>query len=140
MSGVAVHDCVGALLVRNGELLLGRRAAGRDWLAGAWDVFGGHIEPGETEQQALSRELQEELGIVATRMLRLETLSGDAPEPWRLCLYAVTAWSGEPCNRQPEEHAQLRWCPLADAQQRLRTAHPDFARVLARAAAIDDGG
>lgn len=140
MSDAGMHDCVGAVLVRNRELLLGRRAAGRDWLADAWDVFGGHIEPGETEQQALSRELQEELGIVATRMLRLDTLSGDAPEPWRLHLYAVTAWSGEPRNRQPEEHAFVRWCPLADAQQRLRAAHPDFARVLARAAAIGDGG
>lgn len=129
----ATHDCVGALLVRDGELLLGRRAAGRDWLADAWDVFGGHIEPGETEQQALSRELQEELGIVPTRIRRLDTLSGDAPEPWRLSLYAVTAWSGEPSNRQPEEHAELRWCALTDAQQRLQAAHPDFARILAEA-------
>jgi 8-oxo-dGTP diphosphatase len=110
-----LHDCVGALLVRNGELLLGRRAARREWLADAWDVFGGHIEQGETGQQALSRELREELGVVPTRMRHLGTLAGDEPEPWRLGLYAVTAWTGEPRNLQSEEHAQLRWCPLAEA-------------------------
>lgn len=132
---IATHDCVGALLVRNGELLLGRRAAGCDWLADAWDVFGGHIEPGETEQQALSRELQEELGIVPARMLRMDTLGGETPESWRLSLCAVTAWSGEPRNLQPQEHDELRWCALADAQQRLQAAHPEFVRVLAEAVA-----
>lgn len=132
----AVHDCVGALLVRDGQLLLGRRAANRDWLADVWDVFGGHIEEGETAQQALSRELREELDIVPTRTQRLETLAGDEPEPWRLCLYAVTAWSGVLRNLQPEEHAQLRWCSLAEAQRLLQAAHPDFARVLAEAVAM----
>lgn len=131
------HDCVGALLVRDGAVLLGRRT-GRDWLAGAWDVFGGHIERGEDPRQALARELEEELGVVATHLRFLDTLHGAAPEPWRLRLYAVTAWRGEPRNRQPDEHAELRWCGLAEARRHLRMAHPRFARVLA--AALRPGG
>jgi 8-oxo-dGTP diphosphatase len=131
----SVHDCVGALLVRDGAVLLGKRASDRDWLAGAWDVFGGHIEAGESEQDALRRELDEELGIVPVRMQRLDTISGDAPEPWRLHLYVVAAWQGTPCNLAPDEHAELRWCTLAEAQQRLGAAHPDFPRLLALALA-----
>jgi len=129
------HDCVGALLVRDGTVLLGRRSPDRDWLAGAWDVFGGHVEPGEDEEAALRRELDEELGIVPTRLRRIETISGGAPEPWRLHLYAVTAWQGEPRNRQPQEHAELGWFALAEAQERLAAAHPEFARLLAAALA-----
>lgn len=129
------HDCVGALMVRNGLVLLGRRRDDCDWLAGAWDVFGGHIEPGESEPEALRRELNEELGIAPTQVQRLETISGDAPEPWRLHLYVVTEWQGMPRNRVPEEHAELHWCTLAEAEQRLGAAHPDFPRLLAMALA-----
>ena len=127
------HDCVGALLVRDGKLLLGQRASDRAWLAGAWDVFGGHIETGETPEQALRRELDEELGVVPSQLRHLGTLSGDGPASWRLHLYVVSAWQGEPCNRQPHEHAQMCWCTLAQAQQRLAGAHPDFPRLLAQA-------
>lgn len=133
MSDAAVHDCVGALLLRDGAILLGRRAGDRDWLPGAWDVFGGHIESGEDAGQALLRELDEELGIVAEATHYLATLNGEAPEPWHLQLYVVTAWQGELRNRQPAEHAELRWCGLAEAQQLLRGAHQDFPRVLAEA-------
>ena len=116
-------------------MLLGRRSDDCDWLPGAWDVFGGHLEPGEDELAALRRELGEELGIVPRRWRRLATLAADAPDPWRLDLYVVTAWDGTPANRQPDEHAELRWCGLAEAQARLRGAHPGFAALLADALA-----
>jgi len=134
------HDCVGALLVRGDSVLLGLRSADCGWLPDAWDIFGGHIEPGESRPDALRRELLEELGIVPTRMQSLETIHGHAPEPWQLHVYAVTAWEGVPSNRQPHEHAELRWCSLADAQQRLRAAHAEFPRLLARALAGSESG
>ncbi|HJR74075.1 MAG TPA: NUDIX domain-containing protein [Luteimonas sp.] len=132
-----MHDCVGAVLVRGEELLLGRRSADRAWLPGAWDVFGGHIEAGENAQAALMRELREELGIVPVRMRPLGEISGEAPDPWRLRLYAVTDWSGEPRNLQPQEHDELRWCSLDDAAGRLEAAHPEFPRLLRRAISAD---
>ncbi len=136
MSDAAAHDCVGALLLRDGAILLGRRAGDREWLPGAWDVFGGHIEPGEEPRQAMLRELDEELGIVPEAAHYLATLNGEAPEAWRLQLYVVTAWQGELRNRQPAEHAELRWCELAEAQRLLRGAHRDFPHVLAEALAL----
>jgi 8-oxo-dGTP diphosphatase len=128
-----VHDCVGALLVRDGRILLGRRRDDCDWLAGAWDVFGGHVEAGESGEQAIARELAEELGlsVLDRDLFYLDCLEGAAPEPWRLRLYRVTNWSGEPTNLA--EHSQLRWCALEEAQALLGAAHPDFARLLALA-------
>ena len=79
MGAPRLHDCVGALLVHDGRVLLGRRAENRDWLPGAWDVFGGHIEPGETEEAALRRELREELGIEPLAPARMATIGGDSP-------------------------------------------------------------
>ena len=127
-----IHDCVGALLVRNGQVLLGHRSSDREWLAGVWDVFGGHIEAGESLLAALQRELAEELGIVPLEPVYLTTIGGDRPQPWRLHLYVVTVWQGEAHNRQTEEHAEIRWCSLTEAQERLGAAHPDFPGLLAQ--------
>lgn len=126
-----VHDCVGALLVRDGRILLGRRSEDCDWLAGAWDVFGGHVEPGESGPQALHRELQEELGIVPVTLRYLGRIGRATPEPWRLRLYVVPRWRGTPENRQ--EHAELRWCGLDEASGYLGGAHEDFPRLFGRA-------
>jgi len=136
MSG-GVHDCVGAVLVRNGKLLLGRRSAAREWLPGAWDVFGGHIEPDENAETALIRELREELGIAPSSMRWLGELSGATPDSWRLRLYAVTVWTGEPRNLQPREHDELRWCSLSEAESKLGDAHPEFPRLLRAAIAAE---
>ena len=59
----AIH-VVCAMIQREGKLLLARRAAGQA-LAGWWEFPGGKVEPGETSEQALARELHEELGIEA---------------------------------------------------------------------------
>ena len=62
-----------AILRRNGLILLARRGAGRH-LAGKWEFPGGKIEPDETAEQALARELDEELGISATIGRRIAQL------------------------------------------------------------------
>ena len=128
-SNALAHDCVGGLLVRDGEVLLGRRSDGREWLPGAWDVFGGHIDAGETPEDALRRELLEELGVHATGMRELGLLEAQ-DHGWRLRLFAVAAWSGEPANRQPEEHAELRWMQRQQACACLAPAHPGFAAMI----------
>lgn len=123
------HDCVGGLLVRGGGVLLGRRSADRAWLPGAWDVFGGHIDAGETAEDALSRELLEELGVHAVAMRELGLLEAK-DGGWRLRLFAVDVWEGEPANRQPEEHAELRWMQRQQACACLAPAHPGFAAMI----------
>jgi 8-oxo-dGTP diphosphatase len=58
-----VDVAVGVLIRPGGDFLLTSRPAGKVY-AGYWEFPGGKLEPGETVEQALQRELQEELGIV----------------------------------------------------------------------------
>ncbi|TCO24834.1 RimJ/RimL family protein N-acetyltransferase [Kribbella steppae] len=56
-------DCVGALIMdEHHRVYVQRRAAERRLLPGIWDIVGGHLEPGETPEEALAREVEEETG------------------------------------------------------------------------------
>ena len=69
------HEVVAALIIQSQMILLGQRSAARAFYPGVWDVFGGHVEPGEQHHQTLIRELQEELGITPTEWRFLETIT-----------------------------------------------------------------
>ena len=51
------HEVVAALIFHTGQILLGLRSAGREFYPNVWDMFGGHVEPGELPDQTLVREL-----------------------------------------------------------------------------------
>ncbi len=128
------HEVVAALIVRSQRILLGHRSSRREFYPGVWDVFGGHMEPGEQQHQTLVRELQEELGITPTEWKYLETISlspQGSTDPVTLHLYLVTAWDGTPANRQLEEHSQIGWLSLAQAAG-LPLAHPGYPEIFAR--------
>ncbi len=57
------HVVAGAL-VTAGRVLLGHRSPLRHWHPDVWDLPGGHVEQGESEPQALAREMREELGVL----------------------------------------------------------------------------
>ena len=59
-------ECAVALIVADGRVLLGHRSKDRPTYPGVWDLFGGHVEAGETLEETLARELDEELAITPT--------------------------------------------------------------------------
>jgi 8-oxo-dGTP diphosphatase len=136
--------CVGAVLIRGVDhgrdgsalVLLGRRAANREFYPDVRDVLGGHLEPGETSEQALVRELREEISVTPTAWASLgefrESLSGENGSIV-LHLYAVTSWKGAPRNLAFEEHSEVSWFAVEDAC-RLTFAHPSYPKILRRAA------
>jgi len=130
-----MEQIVGALIIKSNRILLGLRAPGRRNYPGVWDVFGGHVEAGESKEQALVRELQEELGITPSRWVEWDTLFIPHYETesiqMRLNLYRVKEWSGIPENRQPHEHSTLGWFTLAQAL-RLKRALPAYEDVFKR--------
>ncbi|WP_051715346.1 (deoxy)nucleoside triphosphate pyrophosphohydrolase [Streptomyces bikiniensis] len=101
---VPVVVVAGALYDR-GRLLAARRSAPAD-LAGRWELPGGKLEPGEGPEEALVRELREELGVEVEPGERI-------PGEWPLKPgYVLRVWtarllSGEP--RPLEDHDELRW-------------------------------
>lgn len=100
---------VAAALVReDGRVLLQRRPPGKA-MAGLWEFPGGKVEPGETPEAALARELAEELGIVVAVDAARPCCFASEPSGGRhllLLLYLVRRWSGEP---EALEASALRW-------------------------------
>src|SRR5690349_12264348 len=101
----AIRMC-GAVLYRDGRVLLGTRSRHRTFYHGVWDLPGGHCYAGEAPDWALARELQEEIGVRPVTMVLLATpdLPGTGAETAEYSVYLVTEWVGEPTNLLREEH------------------------------------
>lgn len=105
--GPALRFVAAALMVRGGEILICQRRADQP-MALQWEFPGGKIEPGESAEQALARELNEELGIDASigllvTHIRHNYRHGGAVD---LQFFAVREFSGELENRI---FTQTRW-------------------------------
>jgi len=103
---------VAAALVNSGnQVLLAQRPPGKR-LAGKWEFPGGKVEEGETPEQALARELEEELGIGVTpgEMEPFWFLSHDYVAEFGFHLlmpvYICRKWQG---NAHPKEHTAIEW-------------------------------
>lgn len=104
-------DVVGAAILKDGRCLVARRGPGMA-LAGLWEFPGGKVEPGEAPQDALRREIREELGIEVQVGAPLGV--GEAMAGARrivLSVYAAEWVSGE---LQLLEHDEVRWCGVED--------------------------
>jgi 8-oxo-dGTP diphosphatase len=90
----------------NGKVLIGRRKPGKH-MGGKWEFPGGKIEPGETPEQSLARELSEELGVQAQvgQFLGRAFFDGEGVS-LELLVYRVEGVEGVPALR---EHEELRW-------------------------------
>jgi len=106
-----IEVAAGILIDDRDRVLLMQRLPGKH-LAGLWEFPGGKLEPGETIDEALVRELDEELGIEVLASTPLISLPWRYPEKTvRLHALRVTKWRGEP--RAREGHP-LRWVALRD--------------------------
>ena len=103
-----VDVAVGVLIKPDGEFLLTSRPEGKVY-AGYWEFPGGKFEPGETVQQALARELLEELGIHAHTIEPWHEDMVDYPHALvRLHFCKVLAWSGDLQMREAQSFAWQR--------------------------------
>ncbi|WP_336096811.1 (deoxy)nucleoside triphosphate pyrophosphohydrolase [Roseovarius sp. CH_XMU1461] len=97
-----------ALIDIDGRVLLAQRPEGKS-LAGMWEFPGGKVEPGETPEVALIRELHEELGIETWQScLAPLTFASHSYEGFHLLmpLFACRKWEGVPQGREGQA---LKW-------------------------------
>lgn len=104
-----------ALVDASGRVLLTQRPQHKQ-LGGLWEFPGGKVEPGETPETALSRELKEELGL---------TVEPDALDPYAFAshsyadfhllmpLYLASRWAGEP-KLDPNAAQAMAWAKIED--------------------------
>ncbi|MGW1462788.1 NUDIX domain-containing protein [Streptomyces sp. NPDC002308] len=109
VAAVIVHDRVARRVV------LLQRGEGAKFARGLWDLPVGKSEPGEPITVTAARELYEETGLtVEPRSLKLVQLihgawGVEAPSGFLTVVFVADEWTGEPENREPRKHAQVRW-------------------------------
>lgn len=115
---------VTALLRKGNKVLVGQRPEGHS-LPGQWEFPGGKIERNESPEQALARELREELGIEAEiGALKMAGSHTYGDTCILILFYEVLFWKGEP---KAEHHMDLRWVsddelkslPIPEANRKL---------------------
>jgi len=101
-----VTVCVVGAAILDGDRLLAARRLEPPELAGGWELPGGKVDPGETDEQALVRECREELGVL---IRLLDRVGGD----WPMGTTAILrVWTAEVVDGTPqplEDHSELRW-------------------------------
>ena len=132
-----ITRCVTGALVRDGKVLLVKRAPDMRFYPDVWDLFGGHVEGGESLEDALRREAMEELGV-EIESFHLLGRYDDPVEPAEIMVFAVTAWQGEPVNAAPDEHTDIGWysadeLPASDGLEAYRD-------LVVQAIAASSGG
>jgi len=109
VAAVIVHDRA------EGRVVLIQRGEKAKFGRGMWDLPVGKNEPGEPVTDTAVRELYEETGIVvAAESLKVVHLihaarGVEAPHGFLTVVFVADKWSGEPENREPLKHAQVRW-------------------------------
>jgi len=113
-----------AVIEKSGRFLLGKRSRWKTSAPGYWSPISGRIEPGESEDAALVREVNEEVGLAVAPVRKLgecDTHDGRARIHWWL----VKTISGEAYLRN-DEHSDLRWFTLDE----LSSLSPFFSQDL----------
>lgn len=107
-------DAVLAVIYHDDKVLLGQRSKNESHAAGYWAAIGGGVEPGESFEQAIIREVKEEIGVDVRVVQKLESF----PATENTCMlhwFHVEIISGTPriCD---EEHDELRWFKPSELQ------------------------
>ena len=124
----------------DGKVLLGLRAPSKKVWPRHWDTIGGRVEEGESLEEALSREVQEEVGVKPTQFRLIATVKERQPEMYGDALhhvYAVTSWEGgEPAN-VCDEHTELRWFSISEMLLLTNIVDCDYPLFAQQAAAAN---
>ncbi|MEP1143103.1 MAG: NAD(+) diphosphatase [Henriciella sp.] len=111
------------LAVKDGKCLLGRQAS---WPAGFWSALAGFVEPGETLEQAATRELEEEAGIKADPAKAEYLFCQPWPFPSSMMVGIIVEAETTEVSVEQDELEAARWITKEEARQVIAGTHPDI--------------
>lgn len=124
---------VGAMLVNDErKILMGLRSPWKKAWPNHWDAPGGHVESGETLEQALVREMGEELGIRPTQFQKIGAVDEKRPDLYGDSIshiYQITEWDGGEPRNVCDEHSELGWFSPDDLESLSNLADPEYPRL-----------
>lgn|SRR5581483_5472507 len=128
-----VAKTVGAMFISSdGRVLLGLRSPARRPWPGYWDIIGGHVEDGESLDEALVSESQEEVGVMPRQFRLIATFKERRPEIHGDALhhiYAVTSWQGGKPINVCDEHTELKWFSISEMLLLKNIADVEYPRL-----------
>lgn len=113
--------CAAALIVRDGEVLLARRA--REPWRGRWEIPGGFVEHGEHPAATAVRELAEELGVRVRLIGLLGIYVHARPSAETLQITVYLGETDDEPEADPSEVLEWRWCAPADVPEVMAGDH-----------------
>ncbi|WP_265532415.1 NUDIX hydrolase [Pseudomonas saponiphila] len=128
----------GVAIVRDGQLLLVKRLG--DPEAGCWGLPGGKVDWLEPVEQAMRREIHEELGLTLQGVSLLCVVDQIDPlrqEHWVSPVYLASAPAMAPRNCEPHKHSEVAWFELDRLPQALTQTTRSAVRALVQVAALE---
>ncbi|MDH2999281.1 8-oxo-dGTP diphosphatase [Chelonobacter oris] len=111
-----VKVAVGIIRNEFKQIFITRRLEGKDF-AQSWEFPGGKVDPGENEEQALKRELEEEIGIMVLKTALYERFRFEYPtKVIELSFYLVEEWLNQPFGREGQDGFWLEQHALDSGQ------------------------
>lgn len=119
-----VFECVSFILLKDKQVLLEHRSKLKETDPGMIAIPGGHLEAGETQQQALLRELKEELDVTPKNAKYLCSLYHPTIELQLLHYYVITEWQGAiiPLEADAVDWYEIDNAPVATEADRIALA------------------
>jgi len=100
-AGAIIYD-------NNGKVLIAKRAAKREWSPGLWETVGGRMEYGEAPEEAMRREIMEEIGCEVTDVKLFNVYNFVAEDHQRLFIVFKAKINTAP-TPDPEEIEEVKW-------------------------------
>ena len=134
-----MDEAVCAILIRRRKTLLGLRSPHKIVCPNCWDTVGGKVEKGESAEEALPREVLEEIGVLVVaaeeyRILAERRKRWGGPVIYRI--FVVHRWRGR-IRRLGDEHVELRWFTRRQALALDNLGHPVYREIFSQLPGLD---